>query len=180
MGWTGTRNYYLTIDEFFEHEFKSIKWIGKGALIHLKEYYRCAEDEDGKRFVFFSLMDFHKSDGCDIFFKEMTECSLPYYYNCPARILALAEKTPPVNENSRLWRERVHEVLSRKERAKTLKQGDVIKFEHEFNFTWVGKHDTFVVAYKPYARRKTVVLKTLDGAWVSIPNWRSMKFKVVG
>jgi len=182
MGWTGTRNYYGSIDDFFENEFKSIKWVGKGALVKLKEYYRCAENEDGRRWVFVALMDFHKADGCDIFYKDMDESMNPFYYNCPARILELAEKSEPINECAKEWRKKVRKTLSNKEKAKSLEVGTVIKFPRTFRFSRAGEHDTFVVCLNPYryAKRKTLWLKTTNGYYVSITNWRAMDFQIVG
>jgi len=180
MGWTGTVNPYKTVDEFFDNEFKGGKcqFVGKGAVVNLSEYYRCMEDtETGERFVLVCKLSLKPQDGCNIFYKDMTENMYPYYFNCPAKILAEAEKTPARTEDGRRWREKVHEVLSLKARAKQVKFGSKIKFKEPLAFGNGYKEDTFLV--KRYGKRGFMFVSMNYGFYARISNWRTREFEFV-
>lgn len=188
MGWTSFHKPYgLSIDEIFEREFKGLQFVGKGALVNLTEYYRAVyvpphkgvngTNVEGYYICFVALVHMGKGE-FNFAYKEMMESELPYYYNCPKRILDIVEQSKPYNDNSKLWRKRCHDVINRK---KLLDYGKVIKFKEPFNFNGGYKEDTFtIISGNPYGRRKTMKLQSYHhGFTARIPKWKSMDFEIL-
>ena len=188
MGWTSCHKPYgMSVDEFFDKEFNSKNFIlvGKGALINLSEYYRAVfipvhENDKGEIVggYYFCLVCLVHFEGNNIAYKDMTEDMLPYYYNCPKRILDIVEQSKPYNENARIWRERCHDVINRK---KLLDYGKVIKFKEPFDFNGGYREDTFtIINGNRYGRRKTMKLQSYHhGFTARIPKWKSMDFEIM-
>jgi hypothetical protein len=177
MGWTGTWNDYNTVDEFFEHEFENehYRFIGKGALVHLSEYYRCMEEiATGQRFALICKVNLKPTDGCNIFYKDMTESSHPFYYNCPARIMKEVDKTPSKTEEGQKWRDMVHKVLANKTKAKKVKAGTIVKFVNPIR----GEYHTFVAwKYRP----RTMAFREINNKFDTlIQNWQGRDFEIIG
>ena len=145
--------------------------------MNFSEYYRAMETSDGKKLVYVCHVNLRPCGGLNIYYKDETEKEGPYIYNCPADILAIAEESEPLSEESKRWREKVHNVLDNKAKAKALKIGDVIKFNRKIQFGRNWEEDTFVVDKHPLRRGKT--LRTALGKWVKIRNWRSIPFEIV-
>lgn len=99
MGWTSFHKPYgLSIDEIFEREFKGLQAV----------YIPAHKDANGNNvegfyICFVALVRMGKGEFA---YKDMIENMLPYYFNCPKRILDIVEQSKPCNDNSRIWRER--------------------------------------------------------------------------
>lgn len=185
MGWTSLhKDYGMSIDDFFTNEFESddFKFIGKGALVNMTEYYRAGYIPSKKQyFAFVCKVHFSRDKEYNFSYKDMDESVNPYYYNCPARIMKIVEQSEPCNDWSKKWRETVHKVLSRKEMVKSLAMGTVIKFKKPFYFGNGCEEDTFrIVNNNPFGKRKTKGLRSVNhGFCANIPNWKGMDFEVV-
>jgi hypothetical protein len=163
MGWTETyKDRDMSMDEFFEKEFgidkpnSGFEAIGKGALVNASEYYRCFLNlQTNTYFVVCAKVHFKKDSYFNIAYKDMEETVCPFMYNCPERILKLAEQSEPTNDMSREWRENVHKVLAKKKAIKSLKVGDTIKLNKVLNFGKEKyKEDTFKVGTNFRSGRK--------------------------
>ena len=190
MGWTSFHKPYgMSVDEFFDKEFNSKNFIlvGKGALVNFSEYYRAVfipvhendkgETVGGYYICLVALVHMGKGE-FNFAYKDMTEDMLPYYFNCPKRILDIVEQSKPYNDNSKVWRERCHDVINRK---KLLDYGKVIKFKEPFDFNGGYKEDTFtIINGNRYGRRKTMKLQSYHyGFTARIPKWKSMDFEIL-
>lgn len=188
MGWTSFHKPYgLSIDEIFEREFKGLQFVGKGALVNLTEYYRAVyvpphkgvngTNVEGYYICLVALVHMGRGE-FNFAYKDMTEDMLPYYFNCPKRILDIVEQSKPCNDNSKLWRERCHDVINRK---KLLDYGKVIKFKEPFDFNGGYREDTFtIINGNRYGKRKTMKLQSYHhGFTARIPKWKSMDFEIL-
>lgn len=184
MGWIGTyKSRTETMDEFFERELSNDKlcFIGKGAFINFSEYYRCMYSENTKTyFVLVCKVRLDKKTG-ELWYKDMSEDVHPYYYNCPANILALAEQSEPSNESAKEWRTKVHEVLDRKERTRNLQVGDVIRLDKKLNFG-NGKftEDTFVVDRGGFGKKRMKMYYSVDNKAYCKINPNNYNYEVIG
>ena len=163
MGWTLATNNYDTLDEFFDHEFGDI-FDGRGYTANNKrEYYR--KFKTGLCAII--LID----NKVNIGYKNMDETMHPYFYNCPKKLLDSLEDTG--NEDANNWRANCCKAIANREKAKSLKEGDVIKFSKPFSFVIDGigiKEDTYVVG-----KRKTLYSKSY-GFKARIPHWRNSDY----
>ena len=166
MGWTFAMNNYNTLDEFFDHEFGDI-FDGRGYLVNTREYYR--KFKTGLCSII--LIDTKKRNGFNIGYKNMDETMHPYFYNCPKKLLDSLKDTE--NEDANNWRANCHKAIANREKAKSLKEGDVIKFSKPFSFVIDGigiKEDTYTVG-----KRKTLYSKSY-GFKARIPHWRNRDY----
>lgn len=64
----------------------------------------------------------------EFYYKDMSEDSLPYYFDCPKSVFDLL--SPTASENANTWRETVKRVIEKKEQVKKIKLdiGTVINF----------------------------------------------------
>ena len=133
---------------------------------------------EGYYIAFVALVHFGKGE-FNFAYKNMMEDMLPYYYNCPKRILDIVEQSKPYNDNSKVWRERCHKVI---ERRNLLDYGKVIKFKEPFSFNGGYEEDTFtIINGNPYGERKSMGLKSYHhGFKTRIPKWKSMDFEILG
>ena len=196
MGWTGTYRYpYESVDQFFEREFKGWEFVGKGALVRMKEYYRAVhipaeKSKDGKEhyFCLVCLVHFERGES-NMNYKDMTEDELPYYFNCPERVLKIVERDnledetkypkDEKRENAIKWRKECRRKLARRKETRKLEDGAVIKFPREFNFGSF-KEDTFIVQKRGWGRRKTKHLVSKStGYSVRIPEWEGTEYEVI-
>ena len=183
MGWTSLyKDNNMTVDEFFDKDFKgsNIIFTTKGYVKNLHEYYRAAYNTKTKKhFAFVCLLDFRHIDGCNFSYKEMDETMGPNICDCPKEVFDEICKSEPENEWAKEWRMRVRKTLARHELIKSLTFGTTIKFNTKFSFD-CGNEDTFMIVPKPYARRKTKVLKSVHyGFYASIRHWKTYDFEVI-
>jgi len=205
MGWTGTyKPTGMSIDDFFEKEFGNFKFVGKGALINLREYYRAFEyevDKDNnlvfdknktndpkmKRYgVVVCLISMTRDKQFNFSYKEMTSDMGPFYYNCPERILKIAEQTPPLNDWDNDWRLKCRNVIAKKKQINNLEEGDLIKFPNPLRFTNGYECDTFYchrMNKKPNTKGKLRLQMFLDGYSIGCPvkisSWKSKEFQII-
>src|SRR5690606_20908219 len=68
--------------------------------------------------------------------KDMTESMLPYYFQCPVKILDyLDTNVPPPNESAREWRRRCREYHAKRKKGARLADGARIRFKTPLKFT---------------------------------------------
>lgn len=185
MGWTGTcKPQGMSMDEFFEKEIGA-NFVGKGAFVHLSEYYRAFEwdpEKNGKkRFgVLVCMVQMSRDRNFNIYYKDMTATMGPGLYNCPERILKMVEQTEPFNEWEKDWRRGCWNAINKKKLAKGLKAGDIIKFKEVIEFTNGSVCDTFCVR-EGQGRKKLQMYKNGRlGMPVRISNWRKRDFEIIG
>ena len=170
MGWTSVNKPKgMSLDEFFDKEFKcdSLKFIGKGYTKNLSEYYRaCYNVEKG---VYFALVcKIHFGKGYYNFsYKDMDESENPYLYNCPRRIMGIIDRSQPINEYAKKWREQVHKILDIK-----LKTGTIVQFPDGIIFG--GRADD---TFKYLGAKKFLSMKY--GIVVHITRWKTYTFKEI-
>lgn len=109
----------------------------------------------------------YNKEGNNITTKVMHESEMPYYFDCPKRILR--RLSPTLNQCAIEWRERC-EAKARKAR---LKVGQKIKFDKLLKFTDGIERDIFVYVGKS----RFVCQKTQKT--VKIPRWRDRNFDIL-
>ena len=133
MGWTTVHKPVGTsVDSFFDKEFagSNIEFVGKGCLKNFSEYYRaCYNKKTNTYFALVCRIHFERDSYYNFSYKDMDESENPYFYNCPKRIMAIIERSKPVNDMSKEWRMKVHKVLDTK-----LDKGKVITFKKPIDF----------------------------------------------
>ena len=72
------------------------------------------------------LTSVNMRDWYNFSYKDMDETMMPYYYDCPKRILDLLSETD--NASALEWRERCRAEIERKKNRKRLTVGTVIEF----------------------------------------------------
>ena len=194
MGWTTTSDYerhakgLFTIREYLDREFASDhpdfpRYEVLDSSLHGKtEYYaaiRSTNRETGKVVVFalIALVSYkpRESDGYTLGWKEMSERSGPYCFNCPERILALLDDTD--NAHALEWRQncRDHRIRKR-ETGKVFQDGAVIRFKMPLRFAGGIERQEFTVEKHGRALR----FRAGDGVLCCIPKARERAFEVVG
>lgn len=101
-------------------------------------------DADGA-YVFGAVVKTSRYDG-EFCYKEMSEDSLPYYYDAPEKILSLL--SPTTNENALEWRRKCREAAASKKAIKALKTGDRIKLASPVSFGGVSCDEFTVTSYR--------------------------------
>ena len=133
MGWTTTyKPVGTSVDSFFDKEFagSSIEFVGKGCLKNFSEYYRaCYNKKTNTYFALVCRIHFERDSYYNFSYKDMDESEGPCFYNCPKRIMDIIERSQPVNDMSKEWRMKVHEVLDTKPT-----KGKVITFKKSIDF----------------------------------------------
>lgn len=193
MGWTTTADYerfhkgLSTIRDYLDREFASDHpdyprhEIIDSSLHGKTEYYaamRSTDRETGKVVVFaFIAMVSYKPrdpDGYTLGWKEMSEASLPYLFNCPERILNRLD--PPFNENAAEWRRKCREHRAQKRTARgAFQEGAVIRFEKPLSFAHGKKRRTFTV--EKHGRK--LRFRAEDGVLCQITNAATMSYEVI-
>lgn len=92
---------------------------------------------------------------CDFSYKDMTEFSGPFKYDCPKAILDLL--TPTDNECALNWRQKCRENLDNKKKLSKLPIGTVIKFIAPYDMAQYKRGDEIIVTKKvrSYSRKRT-------------------------
>lgn len=194
MGWT-TKSYckylYPNFDAFVDEEYKGweCEFVGKGAFVNASEYYRACYDKKKNQFFALVMIVHFERDG-NISYKSMTENSAPYYYNCPKYIFDIISQTEASSEYGKMWREKVAEILRRRETAKKIAVGTIIKFKNKITFSNGFQEDTFEIVnwqsgFKRMknGERKPSFVKRFRGIETKllykINGWRTMDFEIV-
>lgn len=131
-----------------------------------ENYVATRNNETGE--VFAEVILAETKDG-EIYLKDMTECCMPHYFNCPKRIID--KLTKPTNDNAAKWREK---CLNK---PKPLKYGDIVKLASPLKFTDGIQRDTFaVVKYRKSGKRYRCVA---TGTEVKITNLKNREYSVI-
>jgi len=103
-------------------------------------------------------------------YKVVDEDMGPYESDCPKAILDLLD--PPATTYAAEWRARCVASVERRERAKGVVPGTVIRLAEPLNFTdgWLRSEFRFVT--------RSTFLST-DGVTVRLTNWRARDFEIV-
>ncbi len=141
MGWTFThKDKFTNVKSFFERQFTSSQ-ILDCKVKNKVAYIACKRDE--KVFAVVCLLNYRPKDYYNFGYKDMDETMHPYYYDCPTSILDKLTATD--NRHSLEWRENCYKNMLKNEETKSLKVGDIIKFDREFSFKKTLKTNLFEV-----------------------------------
>lgn len=193
MGWTTTDDYerfhkpLFTIREYLDRQFASDHpdfprhEIIDSSLHGKTEYYaamRSTDRDTGKIAVFalIVMVSYKPSDldGHTLGWKEMSEDSHPYLFNCPERILKLLD--PPCNENAAEWRQTCREHRAKKRTVrKAFQDGAVIRFEKPLTFRGDVQRQQFTVERQGRKLR----FRAEDGVLCQIPRAATRSFEIV-
>jgi len=148
MGWTSLhRQDGQGMKEFFEREWNT-KNIIDCAMVNCATVYMAYKTiksdlaNENEIVALVVRVNFHRGY-YNFSYKDMDETMMPYYFDCPERILKLL--TPTTNENSIEWRKRCWENVNKRKSKPKLKIGDVLKFHKPIRFTNGYEEDTFIV-----------------------------------
>jgi hypothetical protein len=177
MGWTGTLKTMPTRDfliQQFSGENETHKWELHDLTIKGTVAYGLFLQGDKETNIVMAeaiVILLRHEDG-QIFFKEMGESSMPYYYGAPLKLLdKLDQFYPPVNENAKKWREKCRFYAERNKIK--VNDGDIIKFAKPFNFR-LFMEDTFKVVKDG----NKVLFRTRDGTVCKITKWKEKEFQL--
>jgi hypothetical protein len=143
------------------------------------EFYAVAEYEAGEhrgqRFALVVLVSSPKRErGYNIRYKEMSECSGPHYYRCPARLLALLSPvtllypdSPLSQEWAQNWRQGCRDVAASNRGRVTVKHGATVEFAEPITFSNKIAAKTF-----RYVKGSLFALPDQPGFHYRIPRWR--------
>jgi hypothetical protein len=189
MGWTGTQWHGSgTRKNFLIHEFNQESdthkwWLSDVSMRGAVAYciYWQLEKATGKQTHegMVILTEKRKDEPYWIFYKEIGESCLPYYYDAPVSLIKkLNELGEPCNDNARQWRDR---CLESAEKAKIkVELGTIIEFLKPMKFVGSGQsfeESKFVVC--EWRGRKS--FRTYGtGQLCSIPSWKKKEYRVVG
>lgn len=187
MGWTGSpyggkdRKQFL-LNEFFEesdtHEWYLTDLSMRGSTAYCISW--CLDKKTGKlRHEGCVILTGKRKDEPNwIYYKEMGETVLPYYFDAPIGLIKkLNELGEPFNDNARQWRERCLEN-SVKKKFKIV-EGAIVKFANsmKFNFpTGWEEEDTFT--FTNLNGKK--LFKTQTGKLCRITNWQKRDYQILG
>lgn len=193
MGWTTTCDYernakgLFTIREYLDQQVASDhpdfpRHEVLASSLHGKtEYYaavRSTDRETGKAVIFalIALVSYkpRDPDGHTLGWKEMSENSGPYCFNCPDRILAMLDDTD--NANALEWRQRCRDHrVEKREASKAFIDGTVIRFKMPLVFSGGIERQEFTVEKHGRALR----FRAEDGTLCRIPKARERPFEVI-
>ena len=193
MGWTTTDDYerfskgLFTIREYLDRQFAQDHpdyprhEIIDSSMTGRTEYYAAirSTDRETGRVVVFALVVMVKYsakawDGHTLGWKEMSEGSMPYLFNCPERILKLLD--PTADTNAITWRQKCREHRETKSAARSaLKPGTIVLFEKPLEFPHGVKRQQFTVEKQGRALR----FRAEDGVLCAIPKAATMTFEIV-
>lgn len=177
MGWYSLiKPKEITVEQFFQSEsfFGSKSTILKSALINMREFYAAVSTEN-EVWAFVALIDFSKPKGTDrtnFAYKDMDENCLPYYFNCPEKILNLL--SPTDNENALKWRDSCRRQIAKK---KELVPGVLIKFERAIPFTNGDELQIFELIKNK--KNGMCFKKPNSNTFYCITGWQRRKYEVI-
>lgn len=143
MGWDWTnRERGETIFEFFKDRFYTDnEKYGYNVLacsvVKRREAYLACEKIDkvnNTRIVFgiVCLLGYAPKSYYNFGYKDMDETMLPYYFNCPEKILNML--TPTTNEQSMKWRDECRNVQKMRKELRKLEVDTVIELDPPIQF----------------------------------------------
>ncbi len=170
MGWTGIYMIDHTsrkacLDDEWSRNFKVLK----SSMVNTTYYGALFDPRNNETFAIVCLTSV---DGMELCYKDMTEHSLPYYFDCPKSILNLL--TPTTDENANEWRKTCWEKHDKKSKAPKAKIGDTIKFDTPISFQGGEKLDTFTLT-----KYGTQTVFEHNGRLYKIRKWRQKSYKVL-
>ena len=191
MGWVTTCEYerckeFYTVREYLDRRFACDRpefprfEILDSALIRNAEYYAAVRRTDratGEKIVFALIAEvsYKPSDpeGHTLGWKDMSETSHPFLYNCPQRILDLLD--PTENENALAWRKECHAVRERiRASRKTFVHGAVVEFEQPLRFAGGIHRSRFTVE----RQKRKLRFRAEDGTLCRIPSVETISCRV--
>lgn len=184
MGWTyQNRRQGMTTREFFENEIgldEGKRFLATAVVDNV--FYAALELPDGSVTALVILMA--RARGYHNFgYKDMDERMGPNAASAPARVLdkltALEECAHPADDrhhscgtcSARSWRQACRRNAERLALARTVKQGQSVKFARTFEFSNNYSGDTF-----EWIGRNT--FRGRDGLRYNIPGWQSREFVI--
>lgn len=166
MGWTSfTKNKSIKeeiLDYYKDSKFKIVDISCQGR----ESYVATHNTQTGE--IFAEVILSEVKDG-EIYLKDMAETCMPYYYNCPKRIID--KLTKPCNDKAAEWRQK---CLSK---PKTPKYGDKIKLAFPLKFTDGFQRDEFIVVKYGKAGKRYRCVNT--GIEVKITNLKDREFSII-
>lgn len=146
MGWTTThRDAGIRHLDWFRREFNLFDSKGSRLLaltsVGTTLYGALRKDESDDVVGIVILTRRQPAAYFNFGYKEMDENMLPYYFECPAKILAML--TPTEHKGALEWRARCQEEVDRRAARPRLKKGMRIRFKEPVAFTDGVKADTF-------------------------------------
>lgn len=122
MGWTGTRavfykNGKVDVKAEMDHAWErpTGNTIIKSSMVG-STYYAAVRARTGEVFCAVSLTSTRPADGCNLFYKDMTDKVGPCVYDCPTSILKLL--TPTEHEWANEWRRKCWNIKEQKKQEK--------------------------------------------------------------
>ena len=198
MGWTTTSDYerhgrgLFTIQEYLDQRFASDHpdfphhEVLDSRLHGKTEYYaairstpREGDDREmGKAVVFalIALVSYKPRDpeGQTLGWKEMSENSGPYCFNCPDRILSMLDETD--NENALEWRATCHaHHVEKRKTGRAFENGAKVRFKMPFRFPGGIERREFTVE----KHGRTLRFRAEDGTLCRIPKAKEQSFEVI-
>lgn len=182
MGWTGTQKFgsLATKDWLvnqFSQESETHKWELTDVSMRGTTAYGINKVQDKATGIILAeaLVILTRKEGDWIYYKEMGETALPYYYDAPKKLLdKLDALFPPFNDNAKAWRDACRAKATKKKSAK-LSIGDVVKFATPMQFGALFSEDTFT--YESYIGRDA--FRATNGVLCRITKWKQREFTVV-
>lgn len=185
MGWTYShKRRGQSVKEFFQesgvfkgingHEFEILKM----KTVKMRECY-CAvkyRSPEGKENVFglVILLHYAPRDYHNFGYKEIEESMGPYQCNCPEDILDLLSETD--NKNALNWREQCRKNAKKRASKRKLKDGTLIRLDHELKFTNGDRVKEFI--YRKIGR-KTRFENPRSGQMYRITGFDRMNFEII-
>lgn len=139
------------------------------ALVGGREYYAAVERTDlvtGTTTVFagVALVSISTRDGGTLAYKDMSEDMEPYYYRCPARILA--KLTPTAHPGALAWRANCRATADRRRtdaKRPPLRPGQRVRFADPITFSDRAVLSEFIVRANPRSARGVVFANPATG-----------------
>lgn len=174
MGWDCLSSKPSNVKQYLDREFA--KGLVASAMVGTQYYAAYRSKKTGE---VFAVVVITRTQGGEWGYKVMDESVEPYYYNCPAKILKLLTPTDQPHANE--WRQKCVQASVRKTLAKSLKNGDVIKFDDQLSFGKYGTEDTFIVCNYAIANKKPRIRFRMNGTKIlcRITNWRDRPFTLL-
>ena len=186
MGWTGTQWFFKTsrkdflIKEFTQENDTHKWWLTNISMRGNTAYCISWQEEKAtgiKHHEGMVILTEKRRDDPDwIYYKNMGETVLPYYFDAPKSLIttlnALGE---PYNDNAKQWRERC--LANASKPSVKVKYGDLVKFSKTLKFPNIGlETDTFT--YTEWGGKRNIFTSD-NGKLVCIPKWQKREFTVL-
>jgi hypothetical protein len=183
MGWTGSQFTGKDRKQFLMQEFTqenaTHKWYltdlsMRGSTAYCIHWVEDKTTGTKQHEACVILTEKRKDDPHWIYYKNMGETVLPYYFNAPVNLIKKLNKLgEPFNDNARQWRDR---CLANAEKAKIkVSLGTVLKFDRQLDFRSF-KEDTFT--YVSHWGKNA--FKATNGEICRIPKWKTRTFEILG